>query len=56
MGKEKEEAVGKERHIPVWDVFDMSLTEVGTLALVVKDCFSCAVKDVRSNGISSCKQ
>lgn len=48
-----EEAVGKERHIR--DVLDMLLTEVGRLALV-RDCFSCAVKDVTSNGISSYKQ
>lgn len=38
------------------DVFDTSLTEVGRLALVVRDCFSCAVKEVTSNGVSSCKQ
>ena len=53
--RKTEEAVGKERHIPVRDVFHMSLTEVGRLALV-RDCFSCAVKDVTSNGISSYKQ
>ena len=56
MGKEKEEAVEKARNLPVRDVFDMSLTEVGRLALVVRDCFSCAVKEVTSNGVSSCKQ
>ena len=53
--RKTEEAVEKQRHIPVRDVFDMSLTEVGRLALV-RDCFSCAVKDVTSNGISSYKQ
>ena len=31
--RKTEEAVGKERHIPVRDVFDMSLTEVGRLHL-----------------------
>ena len=50
--RKTEEPVGKERHVR--DVFDMSLTEVGRLALV-RDCFSCAVKDVTSNGISSYK-
>ena len=50
-----EETMGKERHIPVRDVFDMLLTEVGRLALV-RNCFSGAVKDVTSNGISSYKQ
>ena len=58
LGKRKrktEEAVGKERHIPVRDVFDMSLTKVGRLALV-RDCFSCAVKDVTSNGKSNYEQ
>ena len=53
--RKTEEAVGKETHTPVRDVFDMSLTKVGRLALV-RDCFSCAVKDVTSNGISSYKQ
>ena len=53
--RKTEEAVGKERHIPVRDVFDMSLTEVGRLALV-RDCFSCAVKDVTSNGKSNYEQ
>ena len=38
--RKTEEPVGKERHIPVRDVFDMLLTEVGRLALV-RDCFSC---------------
>ena len=51
--RKTEEPVGKERHVR--DVFDMLLTEVGRLALV-RDCFSCAVKDVTSNGISSYKQ
>ena len=55
MEKEREEAMGKERNLPVRDVFDMSLTEVGRLALVVRDCFSCAVKDVTFNGVSSCQ-
>ena len=32
--RKTEEAVGKERHIPVRDVFDMSLTEVGRLHLL----------------------
>ena len=51
--RKTEEAVGKERHVR--DVFDMSLTEVGRLALV-RDCFSCAVKDVTSNGKSNYEQ
>ena len=51
--RKTEEPVGKERRVR--DVFDMLLTEVGRLALV-RDCFSCAVKDVTSNGISSYKQ
>ena len=50
--RKTEKAVGKERHIR--DVFDMSLTEVGRLALD-RDYFRCAVKDVTSNGISSYK-
>ena len=51
--RKTEEPVGKERHVR--DVFDMLLTEVGRLAFV-RDCFSCAVKDVTSSGISSYKQ
>ena len=53
--RKTEEPLGKETHIPVRDVFDMSLTEVGRLALV-RDCFSCAVKDVTSNGKSNYEQ
>ena len=53
--RKTEEAVGKETHTPVRDVFDMSLTKVGRLALV-RDCFSCAVKDVTSNGKSKYEQ
>jgi len=34
------------------DVFDMSLTEAGTLA-TDRNCFRCAVKDVTSYGIRS---
>ena len=51
--RETEEAVGKKTHIRA--VFHMLLTEVGRLALV-RDCFSCVVKDVTFNGISSYKQ
>jgi len=39
----------------IWDVFDMSPTEVRRLA-IDRDCFSCVVKDVTPNGKSSYKQ
>ena len=54
-GKRERGGLRRQWERDIWDVFDMSLTEVGRLALV-RDCFSCAVKDVTSNGISSYKQ